>query len=144
MYNNFSQGVGMAKKSIVSISSLFFLQLCLGVFFLMLGIMGLGDYNAKFSEVARFFGRDDTMRVIMSVAELVMGVILVLGLFISVSADLTKVFAFALFALWAIYLVINFFLNDSFLQPNTVVWLYNISWQAVILVGLWVVGRKYM
>jgi hypothetical protein len=134
----------MSKKAGVSISSLFFLQLCLGVFFLMLGIMGLGNYNTKFSEVARFFGRDDTMRVIMSVVELVMGVVLVLGLFVSVSADLTKIFTFALFVLWAVYMVINFFLNDSFLEPNTVVWLYNISWHAVVLVGLWVVGRRYM
>ena len=134
----------MGKKASASISSLFFLQLCLGVFFVMLGIMGLGDYNTKFSEVARFFGRDDTMRIVMSVVELVMGIILVLGLFMSVSADLTKVFTFALFGLWALYLVINFFLNDSFLEPNTVVWLFNISWHAVILVGLWVVGRRYM
>jgi hypothetical protein len=134
----------MSKKAGVSISSLFFLQLCLGVFFLMLGIMGLGNYNSKLSEVARFFGRDDTMRVIMSVVELVMGVVLVLGLFVSVSADLTKIFTFALFVLWAVYMVINFFLNDSFLEPNTVVWLYNFSWHAVVLVGLWVVGRRYM
>jgi hypothetical protein len=134
----------MAKKSGISFSSLFFLQLSLGVFFLMLGIMGLGDYNSKSSEFARFFGRDDTMRVVMSVVELVMGVILMLGLFMSVSADLTKVFSFALFGLWALYMIINLFLNDTFLEPNTVVWLYNISWHAVILVGLWVVGRRYM
>jgi uncharacterized membrane protein YphA (DoxX/SURF4 family) len=134
----------MAKKSGVSLSSLFFLQLCLGVFFLMLGIMGLGDYNSRSSEFARFFGRDDTMRVVMAVVELVMGVILVLGLFMSVSADLTKIFSFALFGLWALYIVVNFFLNDSFLEPSTVVWLYNVSWHAVILVGLWAVGRRYM
>jgi hypothetical protein len=134
----------MAKKSAVSFSSLFFLQLCLGVFFLMLGIMGLGDYNSRASEFARFFGRDDTMRVVMSVVELVMGVILVLGLFMSVSADLTKIFSFSLFALWGLYMVVNFFLNDAFLEPNAVVWLYNVSWHAVILVGLWVVGRRYM
>jgi hypothetical protein len=134
----------MAKKSGVSISSLFFLQLFLGVFFLMLGIMGLGDYDSKASEFARFFGRDDTMRVVMSVVELVMGVILILGLFMSVSADLTKIFSFTLFALWALYMAIKFFLNDSFLEPNAIVWLYNISWHAVILIGLWVVGRRYM
>jgi uncharacterized membrane protein YphA (DoxX/SURF4 family) len=134
----------MAKKSGISFSSLLFLQLFLGVFFLMLGIMGLGDYNSKYSEFARFFGRDDTMRVVMSVVELVMGVILILGLFMSVSADLTKIFSFALFGLWALYIVISFFLNNSFLEPNTVVWLYNISWHAVILIGLWVVGRRYM
>jgi hypothetical protein len=134
----------MAKRSTLSFDSGFFLQLCLGVFFLMLGIMGLGDYNSRLSEFARFFGRDDTLRILMAVVEIVMGSILVLGLFLSVSSDLTKIFSLALFVLWAVYMVINFFLGETFLKPNTVVWLYNISWNAVILVSIWIVGRRYL
>ena len=134
----------MARKSGITFGSLFFLQLALGVFFLMLGIMGLGNYNSSLNEVARFFGRDDTLRVIMSVVELVLGIILILGLFMSVSADITRVFTIALFALWALYMVLNLFLNKSFLEPNAVVWLYNLSWHSIILVSIWVVGRRYM
>lgn len=134
----------MAKKSGSAVAPVFFLQLALGVFFLMLGIMGLGNYNSSLSEVARFFGRDDTLRIVMSVVELVMGVILVLGLFMSVSADITKVFTFVLFVLWALYMVLNLFLNKSFLEPSTVVWLYNLAWHSIILVSIWVVGRRYL
>jgi hypothetical protein len=134
----------MSQKKAISLSSIFFLQLCLGVFFLMLGIVGLGHYNSKLSEVARFFGRDDTMSVVMSVIELVMGGILILGLFVRISGSLAKVFSIALFVLWAIYMFINFFMNKSFLEPSEVVWLYNFSWNAIILVSLWVVGKKYM
>jgi hypothetical protein len=138
------EGGPMAKKSGSIQLPIFLLQLALGVFFLMLGIMGLGNYNSTLNEVARFFGRDDTLRVVMSVVELVMGVILVLGLFMSASADITKIFTFALFALWALYMILNLFLNKSFLEPSTVVWLYNLAWHSVILVSIWVVGRRYM
>lgn len=134
----------MAKKIGSAAAPIFLLQLALGVFFLMLGIMGLGNYNSRLSEVARFFGRDDTLRVVMSVVEIVMGVILVLGLFMSVADDITKVLMIVLFVLWALYMVLNLFLNHSFLEPNTVVWLYNLAWHSVILASIWVVGQRYM
>ena len=106
--------------------------------------MGLGDYNSKLGEFARFFGRDDTLRIVMAVIELVMGGILILGLVVTVSGGIAAVFSFALFALWAFYMFMNFFMNKTFLEPSTVVWLYSFSWHAVILVSLWMVGRKYM
>jgi hypothetical protein len=134
----------MSKRSGFSVSSSLLLQLCLGAFFLMLGIMGLGDYNSKLSEVARFFGRDDTLRIVMAVIEIIMGGILILGLVVTVSGGIAKVFSLALFALWALYMFMNFFMNKAFLEPSAVVWLYNFSWHAVILVSLWMVGRKYM
>jgi hypothetical protein len=134
----------MTKRGGFSVSSAMLLQLCLGVFFLMLGIMGLGDYNSKLSEFARFFGRDDTPRVIMAIIELIMGGILILGLVVTVSGGVAKVFSLALFALWALYIFMHFFMDKAFLEPTVVVWLYNFSWHAVILVSLWVVGRKYM
>ncbi len=134
----------MSRKASFSLSSIFFLQLCLGLFFLMLGLMGMDSYNSRLSEFARFLGRDDAMRKLMAVVELVMGAVLVVGLFLPVPAGIAKVFAIALFALWAIYMLLNFVLNDSFMEPSTIVWLYNVSWNGVILVSLWVVGRKYM
>ena len=94
----------MSKRSGFSVSSAMLLQLCLGVFFLMLGIMGLSDYNSKLGEFARFFGRDDSLRLVMAVTELVMGGILIIGLAITVSGGIATVFSFALFALWALYM----------------------------------------
>ncbi|HUW42406.1 MAG TPA: hypothetical protein VMV90_15470 [Rectinemataceae bacterium] len=132
----------MVKRSAVFFDAGFFLQLCLGVFFLTLGIMGLGSYSSRLSEFARFFGRDDTLRIVMSVVELVMGAILLIGLFFPVSSDLAKIFSIILFVLWGIYLVIHFILGGHFLKPNTVVWLYDISWNAAILVSLWIVGTR--
>ncbi len=132
----------MTKKVGSLTLPVFFLQLSLGVFFLMLGIMGLGGYDSGLSRVARFLGRDDTLRVVMAVVELVMGVIFVLGLFVSVSADLSKIFVIALFVLWALYMVLNLFLNDSFFKPNAVTWFYNLASNSVILVSIWIVGSR--
>jgi len=134
----------MAQKKTVSLTSIFFLQLALGVFFLMLGIMGLGDYNSDLSKFARWFGRDDSLKVIMAVIELVMGGILLFGLFIPVSGNLARIFAFALFILWAVYMFMTYFIDGAFLEPSAVVWFYYVAKDAIILVALWVVGKKYM
>lgn len=134
----------MARKSAVQFDASFFLQLSLGVFFFMLGIIGLGNYNSKLSEVARFFGRNDTLRILMSAVEIAMGAILVAGLFVSVASGIAKLLSIALFALWILYMLINLVLNGRFMEPNAVVWFYNLAWQAVILVSLWIVGKKYM
>ena len=132
----------MTKKSSVTVDSSFFLQLALGVFFLMLGIMGLGSYNSKLSEVARFLGRNDTLRVVMSVVEIAMGIILVARLFVAFPGDIAKVVSIALFALWALYMVISLFMNKQFMEPDAVTWLYKLAWHSVILAALWAVGIK--
>lgn len=133
----------MAKRSAFTLDSAFFLQLSLGLFFLSLGIMGLGNYNSKLSEVARFFGRNDGLRIVASIVELVMGGLLVLGLFFSVSSGLAKIFSFALFGLWAVYILYYFFFNNIF-EPDFIPWLQEVAWRSVILCSLWMVGRKYM
>jgi uncharacterized membrane protein len=132
----------MAKKSGLSLGSIFFLQLALGVFFLILGISTLTEYRSSSSELLRFFGKNDTLNMVTAVVEIVMGAVLILGLFMSVSADLTKVFSIALFLLWAIYMVVTFIVQD-FLGPNVLTWLYRLSWNSVILISIWIVGRKY-
>jgi hypothetical protein len=131
----------MAKKSGFTLDSTFFLQLCLGAFFVALGIMGLTEHDSGWSQLKRAFGKNDTLNVVMAVVELAMGAVLVLGLFMSVSANITKILGLALFGLWALYMVISFIVNN-FVEPNFVAWLYNISWNAVILVSIWMVGRR--
>jgi hypothetical protein len=133
----------MAKKSVFSLSTLFFLQLALGVFFLVLGISNLTNYDSSLSELKRTFGKNDTLSLVTAIAELVMGAILVLGLVMSVSADMAKFFGIGLFVLWAVYMVVAFIAQD-FLEPNFLTWLYRLSWHSVILISLWIVGRRYI
>jgi hypothetical protein len=131
----------MTKKS-PTLDSYFFLQLALGLFFLMLGIMGLSEHNSKLSAVARFLGRNDTLRVIMSVVEIVMGVALAAKLFVAFPDDVARTVSIALFALWALYMLVNLVLNNNFMEPTAVAWLYNLAWHSVILASLWIVGIK--
>ncbi len=135
----------MAKK-IGSMNSMnvpvFFLQLCLGVFFLVLGVSNLTNYNADWNALRRAFGSNQTLALIMAVVEIVMGALLVLGLFIALSDGTAKILGFVLFVLWGLYMVVSFVVNDL-LKPDFLTWLYRVSWNAVILVSIWIVGRKY-
>ncbi|HTX71476.1 MAG TPA: hypothetical protein VMC79_01495 [Rectinemataceae bacterium] len=131
------------KKSGFSVSSAFFLQLSLGVFFIMLGYLGVKHHDSAFSQFARALGKDDTMNLVMAIIEMAMGAVLVLGLFFSVSSGLARLFSIALFILWAFYMAVSYFMND-FGKPEWATWLYTVSWHAIILVSLWMVGRKYM
>jgi uncharacterized membrane protein YphA (DoxX/SURF4 family) len=120
----------------------FFLQLCLGVFFLVLGISNLTNYNSDWNALRRAFGSNQTLAIVMAVVEIVMGALLVLGLFITLSDDVTKVLGFVLFVLWGLYMVVSFIVND-FIKPDFLTWLYRVSWNAVILISIWIVGRRY-
>ena len=132
----------MAKKAEFSSTSVFLLQLCLGVFFVVLGVSDLTGYNTGVNKALRYIGDNQVLSLIMAVLELVMGAILVLGLVVSVPSGMTRILGLALFVLWAVYIVVRFIAND-FLEPNFISWLYNLSWHCIILVSLWIVGRKY-
>jgi hypothetical protein len=135
----------MARK-VGSLSlPIFFLQLSLGVFFLVLGIRDLSNYNHPgfLSQVGRAFGKNETLALVMAVVEIVMGAILALGLFMPASAELTRLFGILLFVLWGLYMVVAFFVQD-FLKPDLLVWLYQVSWNSVILISLWIVGKRYL
>lgn len=130
----------MIQRRAFSLSSSFFFQLALGFFFLMLGIMGLDGHNSRLSELARAFGRNDTLSLIMSLVEMAMGIVLILRLFFDVPSGISSIIAIVLFCLWAFYMFMSLVANDTFLKPNFVVWLYNVSWHTIILIGLWQVG----
>jgi len=133
------------KKSGFSVTSAFFLQLCLGVFFLTLAIMGFQHYDSAAGQIGRFFGQDQTMSVITAVLELVVGVILLIGLFLPIFAGgIGKICSIALFILWAVYMFIGYFLHGSFFKPSALVWFNGFARDSVLLVALWMVGRKYM
>jgi hypothetical protein len=133
----------MTKRSGFSVSSAFFLQLSLGLFFLMLGIMGLESRHSFGANMGRFFGKDDSLQLVMSIVEICVGAILLLGLFVSVSSALSGLVTLAIFVLWAAFIVLVYFV-DGLGKPGWIVWLYEVSWHCVILVALWMVGRQYM
>jgi hypothetical protein len=133
----------MAKSKGFIVDSRFFLQLSIGAFFLVLGIMGFGEYNSVLNKFARTFGRNDTLRIVVAVVEVVMGGLLIAGLFVSISGLAAKVLFLACFAAWAgIILYFNVF--GTKIDKNFLPWCYEISWRCSVLAGLWIVGKKYL
>lgn len=133
----------MTNNSKSLFGSIFFLQLALGVFFIVLGISDVSNSDPSLNPLTRVFGSNEILAVLPAIIEIVMGAILVLGLFMQLSNGITRFMGVALFVLWAAYIVLAFFV-DSFLKPSFLTWLYRLSWHCVILMSLWIVGRKYL
>ena len=133
----------MRKYSGNSFDSTFFLQLSLGVFFIVLGILGLTQYSSKTSEVMRFFGKNNVMTLVVAIIQLLSGAVLAAGLFMSVNSGFAQLLSIAIFALWAFSMLMTLVVN-GFLRPDLLAWLYKAAWNSVVLASLWIVGRKYM
>jgi hypothetical protein len=131
----------MAKKGVIAINSSFFLKLALGIFFLFAGILGLTEADSKLSELARFLGRDDTMRYTTAIIEIVVGIVLLVRLFVSFGTQLDVIVMIAMFALWGLYILVNYVFKN-FGEPDTMAWLYGISRDSIILVAIWISGRS--
>jgi len=132
----------MAKQSSLSNSAELVLQICLGAFFLAIGIMGVTNYNSNVSGVLRFFGKNDTLNIIIAVVEIAMGAVLLLALVAKLSGQLGQILGLVLAILWAIYLVMTYIINKPF-EPTFIVWLFQFSRDLIILVALWIVGRRF-
>jgi hypothetical protein len=131
----------MAKKGVIVINSGFFLKLGLGIFFLFAGILGITEADTKLSELARFLGRDDTMRYATAIIEIVAGVVLLVRLFVSFGAQLNVIAMIVLFALWGLYILVNYVFKN-FGEPDTMAWLYGISRDSIILIAIWITGKN--
>ncbi len=130
-----------------SLDGIFFLQLAVALFLIVSGLLGLMDYTSKLQQLSRdffrFFGfRSDVTAVIISVAELVSGTILFVGLFLLVQNRTLFFATLIVFALWTLRVVFYYFLN-GFLKPDLLEWLFNLSPDLIILSSLWVIFRRY-
>lgn len=131
----------MAKRPSISLTSVFFLQLVIGIFFLSLGILGIQGHDSTLSQLRRTFGHNDSLQLIMAIVELVAGIILVVGLFVALSGEVQRLVSLILFCLWALVLVLQYVV-DGFDSKHFLTWLQSLSLDSVVLVGLWVIGRR--
>lgn len=130
-----------------AVSGLFFLQLAVSLFLIVTGLLGIMSYNSTISGVTRALGRafggsGDVMNIIVSVAELVSGAILLVGLFLIVRNRTLFYATLVVFVLWAVRVVYYYMLN-GFLQPDLLVWLQSVSPDLIVLSSLWVIFRRY-
>ncbi len=105
------------------------------------------DYNSTINEVVRsvtraFGGRSDVLNIIISVAELVSGAVLLIGLFLIIRNNTLFYATLTVFILWAVRVVFYYFLN-GLLQPDLLIWLHRVSPDLIVLSSLWVIFRRY-
>ncbi len=135
----------MARRS--SSSSIVFLQVAVGAFFLLLGLLGIVNYNSSVSRFGRemvriFGGRSDALNLIVAILSLAAGIILLLGLFLRIDSRVMYAAALAVFIYWALRILYVFFFNNIF-EPDFLVWLEQLSIDVVVLASAWLIARMY-
>jgi len=132
----------MSKKASLPFGADLVLQLSLGAFFLAAGIMGITSYNSNVSGVLRFFGKNDTLNLVVSIVEIAMGAWLLIGIFAHVTGTLGQLLGYVLAGLWAVLIVMTYVINNPPTSPHFIEWLSQLSRDLVILVSLWIVGKR--
>ncbi len=123
------------------------LQIVLAVFLITLGIAGLTQWNSRLNELgrslSRLFGRpDNPFNLIAAIAELVAGIIIGLALVVSMESRVIWISCLVIVILWIVKILWVFVFNNAF-EPDFVSWLNALSADLIVLVGLWIVGRRY-
>ena len=127
------------------ISGMFFLQLFIGIFFAVSAVIILSGYNSAGNQfmrgVGKLFGKNNYWGLAIAFVQLIAGIILILGLFISMQQRSMFFAGFAILVLWGINITVLYFLDD-FMKPNFLVWMKDLSLQMIILAGLWAIVRQ--
>jgi len=124
------------------------LQIALGVFIFVLGLNGINSYNSTFNEAARAVGKllgsgsNSGLNLVVSIIELVAGIILVGGVFLPIDSKALFFAGFLIFVLWGIRMAMAFFM-EGFMEPSFLPWLSGLSLDMVVLVSLWLVSTSY-
>ena len=130
-----------------SLDATLLMQIAVALFLITLGIIGIVYYNSRFAEwgrsIDRFFGRaDNPINIIVAIAELVAGIIIGLALFVPVTGKAAWIASLVMVIVWIVKILWIYFLNGIF-DPTFIIWLNGLSVALIVLIGLWVVNRKY-
>ncbi len=123
------------------------LTLALGVFFLILGIQGIQQYNAPGSDLARgigeLFGRGNTgfLTLAFGILNLISGAILILWPVNLLSSGLKNLALILVFVFWLVNIVFDFILNGNF-TPDNLGWYKNLAQSLIILSSLWLIRTQ--
>ena len=134
-------------RSRTSLDATLLMQIAVALFLITLGIIGIVYFNSRFSEwgrsIDRFFGRaDNPVNIIVAIAELVAGIIIGFALFVPVSGRAAWIASLVMVIVWIVKILWIYFLNSIF-DPTFIIWLNGLSVSLIVLIGLWVVNRKY-
>jgi len=136
----------MTRRTL-SFDAISVIQIIVAVFLFTLGLIGILEWNSSAAQFGRgltrlFGGANNPMNVIIAILELAAGVIVFAALFVMVKSRILYVLTFIIAILWIVEIIIGFFAYGVF-EPNFVVWLNGLSADAIILLALWLINRRY-
>ena len=124
------------KKS-YNVSSLLLIQMVIGVYFSLSGLLGIMGFNSGanqfFNSFNKLLGKSNYLPLIISIVFMLAGIILIFGVILNFK---NKFLYLVILILWVIYIVMNNF-TDNFLKPDVLMWSKDLSLNLVILAGLW-------
>ncbi len=124
------------------ISNMFLLQLAIGLYFSVAGILEILGFNSDVNQavqgISKLFGKSNYLPLIVAICLLITGLILLFGVVIPLKI---RVIYSVILVLWIVYIIVNYF-TDGFLKPNFIHWLKDLSYQLIILAGLWNIAQK--
>lgn len=118
------------------ISSQYLIQLTIGLYFFISGLLGIIGYNSGANQllnnVNKLMGKSSYLPLIISICFLISGSILVIGLFLSLK---NSAIYYVVLVLWIVYTIFSLF-TDNFLKPELLIWIKELTLSLVILSGL--------
>lgn len=145
------------RRQNTGLTSIFFLQLAIALFFLILGVQGIVNnmsQNSGFArEVASFLNAENPAvqktELIMGIISLVAGLLLLLGLFRFGDSRLVVVSSVLIFLFWLTRLVMVRFMTELVIRngnitfhPDFSTWLLAVSTDVIILCSIWTIARR--
>ncbi|NCN05523.1 MAG: hypothetical protein GW949_07820 [Spirochaetales bacterium] len=126
----------------------FLLQLSVGMYLSFLGIRGIANYDSDTARIGRavsdLFGASNSpLGLVIGIAQLVVGVLLLIGLFIFAKRSAQTLLGLASTGLWGAFMLYQHFIQVSIFAPDTLTWFTRFAFDLVILAALFgVAGRK--
>jgi hypothetical protein len=136
-------------------SSLFFLQLALGIFFIVLGVLAIVQDSTILNEaprvdrfanaIARFFGssRSDVLEIVVAILVIAAGVVVFADLFFPVEGRLYFIAALFLFIFWLTQFILILFINGFPTGSSFMPWLMKVCSDTVFLASTWIISGRY-
>jgi len=123
------------------------LQIVVAIFLFTLGLIAILEWNSGASQLGRgltrlFGGPNNPISLIVAIVELAAGAIVFAALFVNVASRLIYVLTIIIAVLWVVEIIIAFFAQDAF-RPDFLIWLNRLSADVIILLGLWLINRRY-
>lgn len=144
----------MPRKS--SLDIVFFIQIAIAVYFIILGLQGIMNYKESdsfFQEIASIFkksGISKETELILGIFSLLAGALLLLSLFNIGSRNTLLLFIIIILVVWLVRIIMVRFINQVQIDDGSITfnpdffsWLQQLALDIIILCSIWMIRDKH-